>query len=580
MLTVHKSNRALTLSAIFVIASYLLPYHVYPFRAFYNDWLMVLAFTITLALLAEQKLVSFSIPWIVAVPCGLAVVIAAQCFIGMVSRDWTAIFSIAYFGFVAICIVLGSTICAEEKGATRLCMALAWAHLLAGLISVVMQSLQFLDADAAFTPFVMRLSSSGQDAIRPHANVGQPNQLALLLCLALASVWWLFQVSRIRGSIAIGAAFCLLWGLVLTQSKVGWCVVPIFAFLVNFWHPKVGFKRVPKRWIVGLVLVYVAFVAMLPLISTLGGAQTRSMSTHFETGSIRLVFLQQALTISLSHPWFGAGWYGFGPQQVGIAADFPISEYSRHAHNIVLNFAAEIGWPITLLVFGTVLTWFIVACFRRPISREVAFASLFFIAASVHSLVEYPLWYAYVLLPMAFMIGMVHHQQFGSQAIKLSRVIPMAFCLLMSVGLVGIAMDYRRVVLGFRALGLEAVGVKPDAGSTIKPSITVFPDIYDYFKFANTVAHEGMSNEEIGLMEGVAKRFGYAPVLMRMSFVYALNARPHDAVRALMTISRLHPGHYTEAYRLWKNLADAEPRKYAGVFAQLPAPFDASTLGH
>jgi hypothetical protein len=73
-------------------------------------------------------------------------------------------------------------------------------------------------------------------------------------------------------------------------------------------------------------------------------------------------------------------------------------------------------------------------------------------------------------------------------------------------------------------------------------------------------------------MERVAKRFGYAPVLMRMGFVYALNNRPEQALRTLQTLQKLHPGHYPEAYRAWQQLATNEPDKYAAVFKQLPLP--------
>jgi hypothetical protein len=63
-----------------------------------------------------------------------------------------------------------------------------------------------------------------------------------------------------------------------------------------------------------------------------------------------------------------------------------------------------------------------------------------------------------------------------------------------------------------------------------------------------------MKPEEIAFMERTASRFGYAPVLMRMSLVYALNSRPNDALRAMKTLSRLHSGAYPEAWAAWRGI--------------------------
>jgi hypothetical protein len=193
-------------------------------------------------------------------------------------------------------------------------------------------------------------------------------------------------------------------------------------------------------------------------------------------------------------------------------------------------------------------------------------------AVLVHSLVEFPLWYAYVLLPTALLMGMVHQEQFGAKTIQLPRVCVILLFCVMALGLVGVATDYRRLVVGFRAFGWESLGLKADEGTTSKPNFTLFPQFYEYFRFGKTRPHERMSAEEIAFMEHMAKRFGYAPVLMRMSLMYALNSRPEDAVRSMMTIRRLHPGHYPEAYEAWKNMADTVPDKYAGVFKELPKP--------
>lgn len=51
------------------------------------------------------------------------------------------------------------------------------------------------------------------------------------------------------------------------------------------------------------------------------------------------------------HPWFGVGWFGFGTEQVKIAADFPSTIYAEHSHNLVLNLMAELGVAAIFLMF-------------------------------------------------------------------------------------------------------------------------------------------------------------------------------------------------------------------------------------
>ncbi len=558
----------LTLASCLILA-YLLPYHMHPYLSFYNEWLAFFMVVIMLALLAKQNTSPVLLPWLAIIPLGLALVIIIQTGLGLLTVSWDAVLPIVYLLVTLVAIILGATISAQPQGAQGLCAALAWAHLLAGLISVALATTQLVGKEALLLPFVMPMPHD--IAIRPYANLGQPNHLALLFCLAIASVWWLFQSDKLRSGIAILLALLLLWGLVLTQSRIGWLIIPLFALFIGFWRNHMTFKPIPVALLVVLVTGYFCGVLALPSLTGLG--ITTSAAEHIRSGFVRLVLLQQALEISLTNPWFGAGWYEFGSQQVKIAADFAPSLYSRHAHNIVLNFAAELGWPVTITIVATLGYWLYLCCLRpdqhKPLSKEIGFATLFFSAVLVHSLVEYPLWYAYVLIPTAFLLGMVHQEQLGTKAIKVSRGYLLALSLVMALGLVGVATDYRRLVLDFRAFGWENLGLKADEGSTAPPAFTLFPQFYDYFHFAKTKAHAGMSPQDIAFMDHTTKRFGYPPVLMRMAFVYALNNRPDDAVRTIKTLKKLHEGNYPEAYQAWKSMADAEPEKYANIFKKM-----------
>lgn len=562
------------MTAVCVVAAYLLPYHEYPFLAFYNEWLALLGVAMVLVLVFEHRTPAIHLPWIAIVPAVLAVVIGMQALSGLLTIAWDAIFPIAYLLAATIAIVLGATISVRPQGPKELCKALAWAHVVAGLVSMGLASLQLVGKEAMLHYWVMQMPHEG--AIRPYANTGQPNQLALLFCLALASVWWLYQVDKLRAGVAIAMAVLLLWGLTLSQSRIGWIIIPLMMLFLGWWRSHSHFKKVPVALMAVLVIGYVCGVLALPALADAVGAKTESVAEHVGTGSLRWVLLQQAWEISSAHPWFGAGWSEFGPQQLQIGADFDASSYVHHAHNIVMNFAVELGWPVTIAVFAALAYWFYRCCLRsdpqQPLSKEVGFATLFFVAILVHSLVEFPLWYAYVLIPMAFLLGMVHQQRLGGMVVQVSRGYLLMLFLLMTSGLVGVAADYRRVVVSLRALGWERLGMKAEVGSTESPGFTLFPYFYDYFRVVKTPAVAGMSAEDIAFMERVSKRFGNTAVLMRMSVVYALNGRPDNAVRVMKTFMKLHKEQYSGAYQAWQRATNAEPEKFALVFKQLEPP--------
>jgi O-antigen ligase len=567
----QEASRALMFLAICLFFAYLFPHHVHPFRSFYNDWLGMFGVVIALAYYIQSAKFSIQLPWITTLPAVWIIAISLQTAMGMLSESWDAALPVSYLIVAMLCIILAATITSAEGGSIKLCNALAIAHLLAGLISVAIASLQLSGAEIPFVPFMMLMEHANERLIRPYANIAQSNQLALLFCLSIASTWWLFQTGRLRASIAVGTVLALLWGLALTQSRIGWIIIPLFALTTQLWRRRQDFRSLSPWGLTGFIIIYAVMVIALPQVSSILGGRVETAAQRLTSASsgVRIVFIQQALQMSFAHPWFGVGWSQFGPQQLTIASDFSSTEYAQHAHNIVLNLAAELGWPVTIISFTVLSYWFFKSLFYRGLSRQTGFAALFFIAVLVHSMLEFPLWYAYVLVPFALLIGMVHQERFREREVQVSRRYLIAVLILLTSGLVGVAMDYRRVVAGFWTMELQSIGLPIDKTAIEKPSFTIFPYVYNYFQFLNTEVREGMTSEEIAAMERTAKRFGGALILTRMSQVYGLNGRGEDAVKAMLTIQRLHSSrHYKRAYEEWRHA----PAQYEAIFRRLPPP--------
>ena len=558
--------------AICCLLSSLLPYHVHPYRAFYQELLPIFGIMIALALCAEKKTDRWHFTKPALLLTLVAGIIAIQAVCGMFVSSPDAILPISYFLIAAIAASLGAKFVTEEGGYARLVHGLAAACLLASVLSSVIATMQLVGAEWRLGSLAVQMPHVAHQVVRAYANVSQPNQLALLFCMGIAAIWWFYQAEKIGMIVAAMLSLVILWGLALTQSRIGWLIIPVYAVCMFHWRARINFKQLPVTASAALVAAYAAIVALLPRIAVSFGTSVTSAGERAQTGAERIGLYKQAWAMSWHHPWTGVGWFQFGPNQLKIANDFLPTVYSEHSHNIVLNLVAELGWPVgTALIVATI--WWCIASYRcQTKTVEGGFSTLFFWAVGTHSMLEFPLWYAYVLMPTALLLGAAHQSQFGSRQIMLPRWVVASVSMVMAVGIVAVATDYRRVVVGFRALGFENLGWVADEGSTSMPSLTMFPQFYDYFKFGKTRAHVGMTAAEIAAMEHTATRFGYAPVLMRMTMVYALNGRESDSVKTMETLRKLHPGNYAEAYEAWKQMNAAQPALYNAAFRRFVVP--------
>lgn len=553
---------ALILFAFLYSAAYLLNAHVHPYRTFYHEILVVVAVLLTFSPLVLVPIPRFKVPYLAALIFVLAMIVLLQCSMGVAMLQ-SVLYPLILILMVIFAMVLGSSWVSKEKYARKICLMLSIAHLIAAFGSLLMQQVQILGYD--LRPFVMYMVNDGQSVMRPYANVAQPNQLALLYCFGLASLWWMCQVGRIRGWVAWCLAAALLWGLVLTQSRIGWVILPIFAVLAV--SGRVGDVRLNRLGVFCLLLMYFILVFGFPVIANWLGFVGGSIEGHVGGRSERVVLAKQALEMARTHPWLGVGWFGFGAEQVQIAADFSSTTYAEHSHNIVLNFAAELGIPFTILFFSILLFWFWNNCIRGGAAKDntTGFACLFFVAVGIHSLVEFPLWYAYVLLPTALLMGVIAQKNGNAFSLSIPRTFSIAIPILALVGMVGVSLDYQRVVNGFLAFREAPTMESVDVEKIKRPNWTLLPDYFDYFALLRVVPKVGMSSDDIIFFERMSRRFGYVHVLSRMAEVYALNGELAKAQRSMLTLQRLHPYSYPEYFDYWHKLAGQDVR-YKAVF--------------
>lgn len=568
-LDLHSVVAVLPLSilAMGIVASNLISLHVHPFRSFYNE------LAIAVALLAALLAFLFStrervyLPGILILPVSIMVMFCVQAFL-LPHSGQQAILATLYLGLACFAIILGANFASNKTRREHFCTAFTVAHLFAAVISVLIQLIQVLAID--LRPFAMYMVIEGQTGVRPFANLAQPNQLALLLCFGLASLWWLNQHRKISNLWSFFLALVLIFGLTLTQSRIGWIILPIFVLFSG--SGAFGKERKNIGWLLCLLGIYVLMTWNLPEISSRLGYSSGSVAERIGGRSERTVLSEQALEMIRSHPWLGVGWGKFGAHQVAIGADYSPSTYAEHSHNIVLNFAAELGLPFTVFFFGLILIWLGKLCLSKQFRQEtfVGYAFFFFAAVLVHSLVEFPLWYTFVLLPTGLLFGIVHRLHWGAGR-EISRHYLIVVTGIALVAAAGFTYDYQRTVDGFSAFRNVTDYAKLDPRKLQKPQFTLLPDYFDYFDLMQITPTAGMAQEDIKFVEEGSRRFGFVHILNKLAEVYVLNGRPKEAERIMLTLNRLHPFYYDEYYVYWKRLADGDPR-FALIFQRMPKP--------
>ncbi len=595
MASAKEGKLALIIFAVAIFFSYAHPYHIHPYRTFYHDLIICLGLLGAMAFFVVRPVsasgpvpgtvVHLRFPALLALPGGIILLILLQVALGMITPASFVALPILYLLLFALAMVFGSSLALEQSRLDMAVTAIALASLLAASLSLVFQHIQILGLDA--TPFVMYIAKDPHIPMRPYANVAQPNQLALLYFFALAGLWHFYHTRTFSGFSSAAIAALLLWGTVLTQSRIGWILVPLFFAYTAGKLDTSKSKGTPVTIaMLALVILYAVLTFCLPQISQAIGFSGGSVADHVGGRSERTGLWQTAWQLAAQHPWLGVGWFGFGPGQVSVGADFTSSTYAEHAHNLPLNLAAELGWPATILIMGGLCWWFYQTCIRygknvgnsaaksaaknNVKSAALQFCSLCLFAVGVHSMVEFPLWYAFVLIPAGVLMGMVHQIRWPSEGKVISPGIVLAGFAVGCILMVAITLDYQRVVIGFKSIRDVSSGFESKEKFLQKPAFTLFPQFFEYFKLTRIKPREGMSSEEISYIETWAPRFGFVHILNIEAEVYALNGQPKKAARTMLTLQRLHPIPYPEYYDYWKAKGKEDPR-YQAVFETMPA---------
>lgn len=553
-------TRTLAVAASLLFLGWLVPNHELPWTAAFAD-ACAIAGTLLLAAVAAR---TPAVPWpdvAVAALC-IALVPLVQHASGRIEFLGDAVMATLYLVMFALAIVGGHAL-TTQLGLRRLAKTIAAPAVFAGVLSVGIATYQWLSL-SGLDIYAVELPRGH----RPFANVSQPNHLATLLGMCAVLSVLLFRIGALgRWALFLVLAW-LLFGVVMTRSRTGvveFLVVVVLLLLTRR-------RDWPALRLSVVASVAVAFFALhlaWPAINDgllLAPARTASQQLDQGTRWMHWRVLSDAVA---ERPWFGYGWNQVSIAQFDAVLHRPAPrEMIEHSHNIVLDLLLWNGVPIGALILIGVFAWYVRA-FRSKRDPTTGLLLLACIVPLTHAFFEYPLEYAYFLLPVGVMMGLVSGHTSPRGWISSSRAVFMVCIASAMIVATAVAHEYLVAKDNLRTLRMEVAKIGTGSITSTAPDLHLLTAHREYLRLARQEAMPGLSTDELDEMRVIVSRFGFPPALFRYALASGLNGRPTEARDALIRLCKLHHrDHCEEARRSWELLGGT---KYP-VLRQVPWP--------
>lgn len=283
---------------------------------------------------------------------------------------------------------------------------------------------------------------------RPSGNFAQPNIAATFLCWGLCAVAWAAARRRLGYWSAGVLAAILLWGVALTGSRTAWLGLSLVVLGTLFWR-----DRLPTRKVLWLVLALAVYFALcVVLLAWLNSGSGEPPLISGASLLIRLQIWQMAIHALATKPMWGFGWGQTYLAQLLVAPQFPpLHQYFTSAHNLVLDLLLWNGLPLGSAVVVGACFWLRGVLHRVRTAQDMVLV-FFMLIVFNHAMLELPLHYAYMLLPLAWVLGAVEHRMGAAPLRRLRVPAPLVALAMaaMAALLALIVTDYLRVEQSLR----------------------------------------------------------------------------------------------------------------------------------
>ncbi len=389
-----------------------------PLRAFYSEWL-ALALGVAacaFALAARPKNSTVPVPAAGACIALFAIMLVARALWAPGAYPQSSLNWGLYALFTTMIFLLGQEL-SDELGRNRTCEVIATIIVAGALLNATVGMLQI-----SGVPRLLEVYMANMNGTRATGNVGQANLYANYLALGEISLVYLYGRKRLHWTAALACALLLVVAAALAASRssvvyaVGFLLMGLAAIHAR---PDPPTRRVASAAICLAAAVVIAQWAVPAGLNELGfrieagfvrnAAPGWQGSLPDEAASLRLSAWELSWRVFLTAPWFGVGPEEFAGAAfvLGLPPELAGSQLWTSPHNLPLQLLAETGIVGAFLALAAITAWAWAA--GRVLIRSGDAAMWWILACAgvelLHSLVEYPLWYAHFLALMALVMG-------------------------------------------------------------------------------------------------------------------------------------------------------------------------------
>lgn len=407
----------LFLASVFISLSWLLPIHYRPWVTYTGELFAFLSLFSLAAIYLKDKI---KLP-VLSLPLLLLAIIPLIQYLGgeLFFFDKALTSTLFVFGFW-LSIVIGYNLSVEKLDRENIFTGFSIVLLLCGTLTGIIAICQWLTLDA-YIPGMVNM----QNAVRPYANFAQPNNMATFLVMSLLGCLYLYEKQKLKTWITCLCSLIMLLALALSQSRTSWvacCCILIYGAYQQY----KGFIRLKWYYALAWFGLFIGFILILPAVTQLIGqitnaniAQTKDVIARATGDMSRLAIWEQMLHAIADRPWLGYGWNQTSVAYTLVSDHFQGPVWIRSAHNFILDFVLWNGLLIGLPFLAYFGYWGY-QLNKHVNSVESVIGILMIGAVLIHSMLEFPQYYAYFLLPVGFIIGLVQSQQTNIKTITLS----------------------------------------------------------------------------------------------------------------------------------------------------------------
>ena len=438
---------ALGLLGLACVLPFLSPAFQAPIATFYGEAVAFALGLAAVALMATRSLwTAARLPRISLMFLGFALLMMLQIALGKAIYGQLNLLGALYVLWAAALAMLANRL-VRVFGESTFAAALAWFLVVGTLISALIGLIQLFGLQTPLAPLMLPQLNG-----RIYANTGQPNHLASYLCMGLVSTGYLWSTRRLGTALAVTICAMALAVLATSGSRAVWLYAAAFVVLsvaMSLLRPSTEARRLLAFSIAivgGLLAAQWLMAGLVPHSSVAVETMGARVRTQGMSSPIRMRFWSDAWIMFRGAPVFGVGFKQFAwnnflltGQIPGTASDEGIID---HAHNLVFQIAAEFGVAGLIVLLGG-LGWWGWSMRRTQIDPALWWMAAVLGVLGLHSMLEYPLWYAYFLGLAAVVLGAAERDAPAVNDGRGGRIILCAAVLLGAFACANVYQDYR-----------------------------------------------------------------------------------------------------------------------------------------